>query len=102
MKKNSAVFKSNLSFKFACNKTLPSIELVYETYGEINADKSNAVLVCHAFSGSHEAAGLTSDGNKTGWWDEIIGPNNFIPPTGFITITSQTCCFMTSRKGMTN
>ena len=43
MKKNSAVFKSDVNFKFACNKTLPSIELVYETYGEINADKTNAV-----------------------------------------------------------
>ena len=71
MKKNSAIFKSDVDFKFACNKTLSSIELVYETYGEINADKTNAVLVCHAFSGSHEAAGLTNDGNKAGWWDEI-------------------------------
>ena len=67
MKKNSAIFKSYVNFKFACKKTLPSIELVYETYGEINEDKTNAVLVCHAFSGSHEAAGLTSDENKTGW-----------------------------------
>ena len=87
MKKNSAVFKSDVNFKFACNKTLPSIELVYETYGEINADKTNAVLVCHAFSGSHEAAGLTSDGNKTGWWDEIIGPGKAIDTEKYFVVS---------------
>ena len=87
MKKNSAVFKSDVNFKFACNKVLPSIELVYETYGEINADKTNAVLVCHAFSGSHEAAGLTSDGNKTGWWDEIIGPGKAIDTEKYFVVS---------------
>ena len=87
MKKNSAVFKSDINFKFACKKTLPSIELVYETYGEINADKTNAVLVCHAFSGSQEAAGLTSDDNKTGWWDEIIGPGKAIDTEKYFVVS---------------
>ena len=87
MKKNSAIFKSDVNFKFACNKTIPSIELVCETYGEINTDKTNAVLVCHAFSGSHEAAGLTSDGNKTGWWDEIIGPGKAIDTEKYFVVS---------------
>ena len=56
-------------------KTLASYELVYETYGVLNAEKSNAVLVCHALSGSHHVAGFyAEDPKKIGWWDNMIGP----------------------------
>ncbi|MBS1184108.1 MAG: homoserine O-acetyltransferase, partial [Proteobacteria bacterium] len=55
--------------------SLPSFELVYETYGTLNASRSNAVLVCHALSGSHHVAGSYSDGpNSVGWWDNLVGP----------------------------
>ena len=51
-------------------KTLPTYELVIETYGELNATRSNAVLICHALSGDHHAAGYYSmDDRKPGWWD---------------------------------
>ena len=53
---------------------LPQYELVYETYGTLNADKSNALLICHALSGSHHAAGVYAEGEKPGWWDAYIGP----------------------------
>jgi len=56
-------------------KTLASYELVYETYGTLNADRSNAVLVCHALSGNHHVAGYYADEpGKVGWWDNMIGP----------------------------
>ena len=59
-----------------CNRTLPSFDLIIETYGTLNNDKSNAVLICHALSGSHHAAGFHSaDDKKAGWWDNMIGPN---------------------------
>ncbi|HEY9032784.1 MAG TPA: homoserine O-acetyltransferase [Pseudomonadales bacterium] len=59
----------------ACGRSLPGYTLVYECYGELNADRSNAVLVCHALSGSHHAAGVYSaDDKKPGWWDNYIGP----------------------------
>jgi homoserine O-acetyltransferase len=59
----------------SCGKTLDTYEIVYETYGELNEDKSNALLICHALSGDHHAAGYHSmDDRKPGWWDAAIGP----------------------------
>ena len=58
-----------------CGFTLPGFDLVYETYGELNADGSNAILVCHALSGSHHVAGFYAGQPKSlGWWDNIVGP----------------------------
>jgi homoserine O-acetyltransferase/O-succinyltransferase len=56
-----------------CGHTLQGAELVYETYGTLNAAKSNAILVCHALSGHHHVAGEYADGS-VGWWDNIVGP----------------------------
>ncbi|WP_306603073.1 homoserine O-acetyltransferase [Azonexus sp.] len=54
---------------------LPSFDLAVETYGTLNAAKSNAILVCHALSGHHHIAGHYADQpNNIGWWDNIIGP----------------------------
>ncbi|HEX8987721.1 MAG TPA: homoserine O-acetyltransferase [Rhodocyclaceae bacterium] len=55
---------------------LPGFELAFETYGTLNAAKSNAILVCHALSGHHHVAGryADSDKNGVGWWDNIVGP----------------------------
>ena len=56
-------------------RSLPAYELIYETYGQLNATASNAVLICHALSGHHHAAGYHSaDDRKPGWWDSCIGP----------------------------
>jgi homoserine O-acetyltransferase len=54
---------------------VPAFDLVYETYGTLNAAKSNAILVCHALSGHHHVAGLYEGQPKSlGWWDSIVGP----------------------------
>ena len=54
---------------------LPAYDLVYETYGTLNAAKSNAILVCHALSGHHHVAGHYADQpDNIGWWDNIVGP----------------------------
>ncbi len=55
-------------------KVLKSYDLVYETYGELNEKSSNAVLICHALSGNHHAAGFYKNDEKPGWWDNMIGP----------------------------
>ena len=56
-------------------KTLNDFSLIYETYGRLNSEKSNAILICHALSGDHHAAGYYSDEDKKpGWWDSCIGP----------------------------
>ena len=68
-------------------KTLDSYELVYETYGQLNADKSNAILICHALSGDHHAAGYHSmDDKKPGWWDSCIGPGKVIDTNTFFVL----------------
>ena len=70
-----------------CNRTLPEFDLVYETYGELNADQSNAVLICHALSGSHHAAGWHSmEDKKPGWWDNMIGPGKAIDTNRYFVV----------------
>ena len=71
-------------FDLQCQETLPGFELVYETYGELNQDRDNAVLICHALSGDHHAAGFhSSEDAKPGWWDTCIGPGKPIDTTKF-------------------
>ena len=68
----------------ACGRDLPSFTLVYEAYGELNADKSNAILVCHALSGNAHAAGYHSvDDKKPGWWENYLGPGKAIDSDKF-------------------
>jgi homoserine O-acetyltransferase len=73
--------------KLQCGKVLPQFDLVYETYGTLNADRSNAVLICHALSGHHHAAGYHSTSeNKPGWWDTCIGPGKAIDTQRFFVV----------------
>jgi homoserine O-acetyltransferase/O-succinyltransferase len=74
--------------KLACGRDLPSYEIVYETYGALNGARSNAVLVCHALSGNHHAAGYhRPDDKKPGWWDECIGPGKPIDTGRFFVVS---------------
>ncbi len=73
-------------FTLECNRTLPAFDLVFETYGTLNADKSNAILICHALSGSHHAAGYHEGDKKAGWWDNMIGPSKAIDTDEFFVV----------------
>jgi homoserine O-acetyltransferase/O-succinyltransferase len=72
----------------ASGRYLNSYDLVVETYGQLNAQKSNAVLICHALSGHHHAAGFHSTGDaKPGWWDHYIGPGKAIDTQRFFVVS---------------
>jgi len=71
----------------ACGRTLDSYDLIYETYGELNADKSNAILICHALSSDQHAAGYhNKDDRKPGWWESCIGPGKVIDTNHFFVV----------------
>ncbi len=74
--------------QLACGRELAQYELIYETYGQLNEQASNAVLICHALSGHHHAAGYHSiDERKPGWWDACIGPNKAIDTNKFFVVS---------------
>jgi homoserine O-acetyltransferase len=71
----------------ACGASLPAYELAYETYGTLNADRSNAVLVCHALNASHHVAGFYADDpENVGWWDNMIGPGKPLDTDRFFVV----------------
>jgi homoserine O-acetyltransferase len=71
-----------------CGKTLTEYDIAYETYGELNADASNAILICHALSGDQHAAGYNSmEDRKPGWWDSAIGPGKPIDTRHFFVVS---------------
>ena len=70
-----------------CGQVLDKYELIYETYGELNAERSNAILICHALSGDHHAAGFHNQADKKpGWWDSCIGPGKPIDTQVFFVV----------------
>ena len=68
--------------------TLAPVEVAYETYGTLNAAKSNAILVLHAFSGDAHAAGISHETAKPGWWDNMIGPGKAFDTNSYFVICS--------------
>ena len=85
VKAQTAHFDAPLTLK--SGEILPQFDLVYETYGTLNAQKNNAVIVCHALSGTHHVAGKYSESDKNaGWWDNLIGPNKPLDTNKFFVI----------------
>ncbi len=80
----------------SCGQTLSSYQLIYETYGTLNKEASNAILICHALSGDHHAAGYHAmTDTKPGWWDTAIGPGKAIDTNEFYVVALNNlggCC----------
>jgi len=74
--------------RLECGRSLGPVTLAYETYGRLNADKSNAVLVVHALSGDAHAAGVYRGENNPGWWDDMIGPGKAFDTDRYFVICS--------------
>jgi len=86
-----AVTASSINFveplRLQSGAVITNYTLVYETYGKLNADKSNAVLICHALNASHHVAGYYADQPKnTGWWDNMVGPGKPVDTDRFFVI----------------
>ncbi len=80
-----AHFSEQLALK--SGEVLPEFDLIYETYGTLNEDKSNAVIICHALAGNHHAAGRHREDDKhPGWWDNLIGPGKPLDTDRFFVI----------------
>jgi homoserine O-acetyltransferase len=69
-------------------ETLNDIQIAYETYGKLNKEKNNAILICHALSGDAHVAGWHKDDAKPGWWDIIIGPGRCLDTRKYFIISS--------------
>ena len=63
---------------------LDKCEIAYETYGKINKNKSNVILVCHALTGDQFCSGIHPSTNKKGWWDILVGPGKVIDTNFFL------------------
>ena len=75
--------------KLRSGATLPAYDIAYETYGELNAARSNAVLVCHALNASHHVAGYyEAEKSNVGWWDNLVGPGKPLDTSRFFVVGS--------------
>src|SRR6202142_2108453 len=69
-------------------QTLGPVTLAYETYGTLNPERTNAILVLHALSGDAHAAGTHADTGATGWWNDMVGPGKAFDPDRYFVIAS--------------
>ena len=86
MKTTTAIQKFKTPLYLESGRILEPYEICYETYGELNKERSNTVVVCHALTGSHHAAGFYPNDRKPGWWDSLIGPNKAIDTNKFFVV----------------
>ena len=88
MKIESNVAQFTTPLYLESGRILEPYKIAYETYGELNEDASNVILICHALSGSAHAAGLHEGERKPGWWDGLIGDNKAIDTNKYFVIST--------------
>lgn len=104
VKVNYFTFAEDEPFRLESGATLSPVRIAYETYGTLNADRSNAILICHALSGSGHAAGYYEGDDVPGWWDDCIGPGKAFDTNRFFIICSNVLgsCYGSSSPMSTN
>ena len=86
VKAQSVEFKETLILE--SGDQLDSLEMIFETYGNLNPERTNAILVCHALSGNHHAAGYYKNlDERKGWWDNLIGPGKAIDTNKYFVVS---------------
>ena len=88
MKVKTELVHFEKGIELASGSKLSMFDLMVETYGELDEEKSNGILVCHAFSGNHHAAGVSENNDTPGWWDQLIGPSKAIDTDKYFVV----CC----------
>lgn len=81
-------FGADQPLRLDCGVDLSPFQIAYQTYGELNADRSNAVLICHALTGDQHVANVHPVTGKQGWWDTLVGPGRPIDPRHYFIICS--------------
>ncbi len=84
----SAVFHATTPLQLDCGQELSPYDIAYQTYGTLNADKTNAILVCHALTGDQHVANVHPVTGKPGWWETLIGPAKPVDTDRFFVICS--------------
>ena len=95
----------NINLKIESGDIIDSFKLAFKTYGRLNADKTNAILVCHALTGDQYVAGNNPITGREGWWSRMVGPNKPIDTNKFFVICSNVlggCAGSTGPKELQN
>jgi homoserine O-acetyltransferase len=83
-----AQFGSEQPLRLDCGVDLSPFQIAYQTYGELNADRSNAILICHALTGDQHVANVHPVTGKPGWWETLVGPGRPLDPNEYFIICS--------------
>lgn len=76
-------------FALESGQKLPRLEIAYETYGALDANRSNAILLCHSYTSDHHAAGIYErEDERPGWWDALIGPGKLLDTERYCVVSS--------------
>ncbi len=82
------IFRLSGPYRLRSGGVLAEVEIAYETYGELDPEKNNAVLICHALSGDAHVAGFHPGDDKPGWWDRMIGPGKAFDTDKYFIVSS--------------
>ena len=81
-------FPDTAPLRLACGLDLKGFQIAYQTYGELNAAKSNAILICHALTGDQHVANAHPVTGKPGWWENMVGPDRLVDTNRYFVICS--------------
>ena len=97
----SLSFRSEEALPLDCGRLLVPFEIAYQTYGTLNADRSNAVVVCHALTGDQHVASHHPVTGKPGWWETVVGPGKPVDTDRYFVICANVlggCMGSTGRR----